>query len=272
MSLVSSMPPNLRAPAEETRGEFGRYSRSGAEARTAKPFGLEVNLCAREKPRLAGRSSRLSSRDDGSFSAALIAAPFVAAHLPGCASKTPVVTNGRPRGAASRVGLSWPKIETVQRFGRVLRSVPGPFLRLRERHSWQATDRRDRHGGALRLGPVRSRERARAVEAVETDLERFEALIAGSDDLRRLVRSPVFSSEDQIKAVTAVLDRAGIGGIAANFIRLVAENRRLFAVRDMIAPSRRALRRAPAARSRPPSPSPSRSPRAPRSAAKGAAR
>ena len=52
--------------------------------------------------------------------------------------------------------------------------------------------------------------------------------------MTRLVRSPVFSSEEQTKAVTAILDKVGIGGIAANFIRLVAQNRRLFAIRDMI--------------------------------------
>jgi F-type H+-transporting ATPase subunit delta len=74
----------------------------------------------------------------------------------------------------------------------------------------------------------------KTLDAVSADLERFDALIAGSDDLRRLVRSPVFSAEEQTKAVSTILERAGIGGLAAKFIRLVAQNRRLFAVRDMI--------------------------------------
>jgi F-type H+-transporting ATPase subunit delta len=77
-------------------------------------------------------------------------------------------------------------------------------------------------------------EEAGSVDAVAKDLDRFEALIAGSADLLRLVRSPVFSSEEQAKAVSAVLDKAGIGGTVGNFLRLVAQNRRLFAVRDMI--------------------------------------
>jgi F-type H+-transporting ATPase subunit delta len=76
------------------------------------------------------------------------------------------------------------------------------------------------------------------VDQVMADLDRFDALIAESPDLRRLVRSPVFSAEEQQAALVAVLDRAGIGGTAANFLRLVTGNRRLFAVRDMI----RALR------------------------------
>jgi F-type H+-transporting ATPase subunit delta len=72
-----------------------------------------------------------------------------------------------------------------------------------------------------------------AVDTVKGDLDRFDALVAGSPDLTRLVRSPVFTSEEQAKAVAAVLAKAGIGGLAANFIQLVASNRRLFAVSDM---------------------------------------
>ena len=72
------------------------------------------------------------------------------------------------------------------------------------------------------------------IDAVKTNLESFDALIAESADLERLVRSPVFSADEQLHAVSAVLDRAGIGGTAANFLRLVTANRRLFAVRDMV--------------------------------------
>lgn len=73
-----------------------------------------------------------------------------------------------------------------------------------------------------------------AIDAVKADLERFDALIADTPDLARLVRSPVFSADDQLKALAPVLDRAGIGGLAAQFIKLTAANRRLFAIRDMV--------------------------------------
>jgi F-type H+-transporting ATPase subunit delta len=72
-----------------------------------------------------------------------------------------------------------------------------------------------------------------AIDAVKADLDRFDALIAESSDLARLVRSPVFSADEQLQALAAVLDRAGIGGLAAKFLKLVTSNRRLFAVRDM---------------------------------------
>jgi F-type H+-transporting ATPase subunit delta len=74
----------------------------------------------------------------------------------------------------------------------------------------------------------------KAVDAVKSDLDRFDALIAANPDLTRLVRSPVFGADEQLKALSAILDKAGIGGIAANFLRVITTNRRLFAVRDMI--------------------------------------
>jgi len=73
----------------------------------------------------------------------------------------------------------------------------------------------------------------KAIDAVKADLERFDALVAESADLNRLVRSPVFSAVEQLQALSAVLERAGIGGLAAKFLKLVTANRRLFAVRDM---------------------------------------
>jgi F-type H+-transporting ATPase subunit delta len=74
----------------------------------------------------------------------------------------------------------------------------------------------------------------KAIDTVKTDLEQFDAMIAGSPDLNRLVRSPVFGVDEQLKALAAILDKAGISGLAANFLRVVTTNRRLFAVRDMI--------------------------------------
>ena len=73
-----------------------------------------------------------------------------------------------------------------------------------------------------------------AIDAVKADLQRFDALVAENPDLNRLVRSPVFSAAEQLQALSAVLDRAGIGGLAAKFLKLVTTNRRLFAARDMV--------------------------------------
>jgi F-type H+-transporting ATPase subunit delta len=74
----------------------------------------------------------------------------------------------------------------------------------------------------------------RAIDAVLLDLDNFNAMLDDSADLRRLVRSPVFSADMQVKALTVVLDRAGITGISANFLKVLTANRRLFAVSDVI--------------------------------------
>jgi F-type H+-transporting ATPase subunit delta len=70
---------------------------------------------------------------------------------------------------------------------------------------------------------------------VAAALTAFDGLIAESADLALLVRSPVFSAQEQIKALDVILDKAGISGVTADFIKLVAAKRRLFAIRDMIA-------------------------------------
>jgi F-type H+-transporting ATPase subunit delta len=74
----------------------------------------------------------------------------------------------------------------------------------------------------------------KALDAVEKDLGRFDELMRGSADLMRLVRSPVFSTEDQLRAVNAILAKATIGGLVGNFISVVARNRRLFAMPAML--------------------------------------
>jgi F-type H+-transporting ATPase subunit delta len=74
----------------------------------------------------------------------------------------------------------------------------------------------------------------KTTDKVASDLNSFAAMISGSADMQRMVMSPVFTTQEQTKALDAILAKAEISGIAANFIRLVASKRRLFAVRDMI--------------------------------------
>lgn len=77
-------------------------------------------------------------------------------------------------------------------------------------------------------------QEAGSVDAVAADLARFDQLIATQPDVERFVRSPVFTADEQMKALDPILAAVGISGLAANFLRLVAAKRRLFAVRDMV--------------------------------------
>lgn len=73
-----------------------------------------------------------------------------------------------------------------------------------------------------------------SVAEVAGALDKFQGMIDGSEDLQRLIKSPVFSADEQLAAVSAILEKAGISGIAGNFLKVAASNRRLFAVPGMV--------------------------------------
>ena len=73
-----------------------------------------------------------------------------------------------------------------------------------------------------------------ALDDVARDLASVGAMIEDSDDLRRLIRSPVISRDNQLNAIDAVLEAAGVSQLTRNFIGVVTRNRRLFALPGMI--------------------------------------
>ena len=73
-----------------------------------------------------------------------------------------------------------------------------------------------------------------ALDDVESHVTTLRQMISESDDLRRLLESPVFKAEDQIRALDAVMQSHGVSGLVANFAKLTARNRRLFALPDML--------------------------------------
>ncbi len=82
-----------------------------------------------------------------------------------------------------------------------------------------------------------------ALDAVTAGLGRFNEALGASPDLARLVKSPVFSAEDQTRALDAVLEKLDIKDLTRNFLLLAAKNRRLFAVPDMVSAFRAMLAR-----------------------------
>ena len=67
-----------------------------------------------------------------------------------------------------------------------------------------------------------------------SDLQQLGAMIDDSEDFARLIKSPVVSRNDQVKAVDAIADAAGFTDLTKNFVGVVADNRRLFALPSMI--------------------------------------
>lgn len=75
---------------------------------------------------------------------------------------------------------------------------------------------------------------AGAVGAVESELKALAGLIEGSADLRAFLKSPVYEREDQNRVASALAERAGFSQLTANFMKLLAQNGRLFALPAVI--------------------------------------
>jgi len=73
-----------------------------------------------------------------------------------------------------------------------------------------------------------------AVPAVESDLRDMKRAIEASADLKRLIRSPVFSREEQWKALDIIAQRMRLSDLTRRFIGVITHNRRLFALPDII--------------------------------------
>ena len=73
-----------------------------------------------------------------------------------------------------------------------------------------------------------------ALKDVEADLVSLGQAIDSSKELRDFLRSPVYGRDDQRAAMKALAKEAGFHKLTKNFLKLVANNRRLFALEGMI--------------------------------------
>ncbi len=77
-------------------------------------------------------------------------------------------------------------------------------------------------------------DEGKALDQVAGDLKQLDAALGGSDDLRRLVRSPVIGRDDQIRTMDAILDKMKLHELTRRFVGVVGANRRLFALSTII--------------------------------------
>jgi F-type H+-transporting ATPase subunit delta len=74
----------------------------------------------------------------------------------------------------------------------------------------------------------------KALNQVEADVLALEAAMAESPELRDMLGSPVFTREDQGRAIAAIAKKMGLGPALTNTLGLMAQNRRLFVVPGLI--------------------------------------
>ncbi|MEM8630979.1 MAG: F0F1 ATP synthase subunit delta [Pseudomonadota bacterium] len=71
--------------------------------------------------------------------------------------------------------------------------------------------------------------------ALETDVTALKAALAESDDLRRMINSPIYAREAQESAITAVARKAGLSTNTTNTLGLMGAHRRLFVLPQLLA-------------------------------------
>lgn len=69
---------------------------------------------------------------------------------------------------------------------------------------------------------------SKGLKALEGDIDALDAALSGSADLKALIASPVYSRDDQAKAIAAIAAKMGLSPLSANTLALMASKRRLF--------------------------------------------
>jgi len=83
---------------------------------------------------------------------------------------------------------------------------------------------------------------SKKLKALESDLDALDATLAEGSEFTALISSPIYSREDQAKAIAAIAAKMNLSPMVANALSLMASKRRLFilpqlvrALRDQIA-------------------------------------
>jgi len=74
----------------------------------------------------------------------------------------------------------------------------------------------------------------KALDTVAGDLAALQAALDASEDMRRLVRSPVLDRDAQWKAMSALLEKLAAHELTRKFLGVVTANRRLFALSGIV--------------------------------------
>ena len=75
----------------------------------------------------------------------------------------------------------------------------------------------------------------KALKKIEADVDALDTALADSAELRGLIVSPVYTREEMEQSIGAVAAKMGLTDITANTLRLMAQNRRLFALPQLLA-------------------------------------
>jgi F-type H+-transporting ATPase subunit delta len=86
-------------------------------------------------------------------------------------------------------------------------------------------------------------EEEKSLDVVERDFTTLRSLIDQNADLKRLVKAPVFTREEQARAMSAVLEKISASKLTTQFILIMAQKRRLSVLTEVIRAFERLLAR-----------------------------
>ena len=79
------------------------------------------------------------------------------------------------------------------------------------------------------------------LDRLERDVDALDAALSESTDFRRLIRSPIYSRDDQGNAIAAIAAGMELSGTMANALGLMASRRRLFVLPQLVAALRQLI-------------------------------
>ncbi len=86
-------------------------------------------------------------------------------------------------------------------------------------------------------------EEAKLIEQVEKDLQDLSGMIDSSEDLQSLIGNPLMSREQHKAGILAIAEKAKLQQLTGNFLGVVADNRRLPALPQIIKKFQEELRK-----------------------------
>ncbi len=82
---------------------------------------------------------------------------------------------------------------------------------------------------------------SKQIAKVEADLDQIEAALAGSDDFRAMITSPIYTRDEQATAVKALAAKMGLSETMTGALGVMAGKRRLFVLPQLVAALREAI-------------------------------
>jgi F-type H+-transporting ATPase subunit delta len=77
-------------------------------------------------------------------------------------------------------------------------------------------------------------EEEKQFEKYYNELQSFSEIVDGNENLKEFLANPIFDQHDKRDVVDAVLNKIGMTGITANFLRLLADKRRIGIMADIV--------------------------------------